>query len=266
VYISRAVSKPVREVLIVYAIVCALTFAITRLRSIPGWAEWVHLLVGGMFLIFAVKLAQREPAGVRGGSHEGFGGGAPDVISGMQRHGIDLAGVLGPPEGSNDSLFTSVRKAIPSALKETGIALAVAAVVFPPFAIGFWWWIGLPSRPFSFGVPEDFGSFALAQLLVVGLPEESLFRGWFQTRLTDAFPKTVKILWVPLSPPAWIAQAVLFAVVHYVVDFNPAKLAVFFPGLLFGWMRGWRGGIGASILFHAMCNVYADLLKHGWTS
>jgi membrane protease YdiL (CAAX protease family) len=74
----------------------------------------------------------------------------------------------------------------------------------------------------------------------------------------------VKILRVPVSPIAWLAQAALFAIVHFVVDFNPAKLAVFFPALLFGWMRAWRGGIGAAILFHAMCNVYADLLKHGW--
>ena len=30
---------------------------------------------------------------------------------------------------------------------------------------------------------------------------------------------------------------------------HPAKLATFFPGLLFGWLRAWRGGIGAAIAF-----------------
>lgn len=237
-------SKPAREVLIVYVLVSAATFGITRLRSVPAAAEWVHLLVGALFLLVAVRLAQREE-------------------NGMQRYGIDLAGVLGPPEGSNDSLITSIGRAIPIALKEAAIAVAVALVIFPPFTAGFWWWHG-PDRAFQLTIPEDFDSFAAAQILVIGLPEEAFFRGYVQTRVSDAAPRTIKLLGVTVSPVALVVQAALFAIVHYVVDFAPARLAVFFPGLLFGWLRAWRGGIGACILLHALSNVYADLLMRGW--
>jgi membrane protease YdiL (CAAX protease family) len=43
-----------------------------------------------------------------------------------------------------------------------------------------------------------------------------------------------------------------------------ARLAVFFPALLFGWLRARTGGIGASVLFHASCNLYALLLGRGY--
>ena len=41
-------------------------------------------------------------------------------------------------------------------------------------------------------------------------------------------------------------------------------VAVFFPGLLFGWLRARRGGIGAAIAVHALSNVLAELLVRGW--
>jgi membrane protease YdiL (CAAX protease family) len=63
---------------------------------------------------------------------------------------------------------------------------------------------------------------------------------------------------------AWLLQALLFAVLHVAVDYNPARLAVFFPALLFGWLRELRAGIGASILVHAACNLLSDLLIRGW--
>jgi uncharacterized protein len=98
----------------------------------------------------------------------------------------------------------------------------------------------------------------------VALPEEAFFRGYVQTRLTDSFPKKVRLLGVPVSPAALLSQAVLFGVLHFAVDFRPERLAVAFPALLFGWLRSWRGGVGAAILVHAMSNVYADILVRGW--
>ena len=41
---------------------------------------------------------------------------------------------------------------------------------------------------------------------------------------------------------------------------NPQRLAVFFPALLFGWMRARTGSIAAGALYHALCNVLADTL------
>lgn len=254
-YMSAPARSPLREVAVVHAVVAVLTFGITRLRDVGPAADYVHLLVAALFLLVAVKLAQREPAG-------------------MERHGIDLAGLLSPPEEETADrsvgplglwdLLRAARDAAPAALRESTIALGLALVIFPPFAIGFHLY-HQPTHPFVPRLPDDMASFALTQLLVVGLPEEALFRGYFQTRLTDAWPPTRRFLGAEVSIPALVGQAALFAVVHFVVDLAPARLAVFFPGLLFGWLRAWRGGIGAAMLLHALSNVYADVLVKGWS-
>jgi membrane protease YdiL (CAAX protease family) len=143
-------------------------------------------------------------------------------------------------------------------------------VIFPPFAIAFYAYYAAVDvhiqHSFHPSFAPDFGSFALAQVVVVGLPEEAMFRGYCQTRLTDAFPKTTKLFGAEVSLPALVLQAALFALVHFVVDLDPQRLAVFFPGLLFGWLRAWRRGIGASILLHALSNLYADVLIRSWLS
>jgi hypothetical protein len=59
-------------------------------------------------------------------------------------------------------------------------------------------------------------------------------------------------------------QALLFALIHFAVDLNPARLAVFFPALLFGWLRALRGGIGAAAAFHASCNLLSEVLVRSW--
>lgn len=237
-----------------FAATTALAAIATRLPSLlPGMAGSEHLLVAGVFLYAAVKLAQREPGG-------------------MRRHGIDLAGMLTPPSPDDErdegpfgiyDLARAAKGALPSALREGGIAIAIAALVFPPFIVGFAWWHA-PARDFAFALPDDLAAFALTQLLVVALPEEALFRGWIQTRLHDRWPPQGKILGVPLDWRAWLLQAALFALVHVATIPHPARLAVFFPGLLFGWLRAWRGGIGAAMLFHALSNVLSEILEKGW--
>ena len=119
-------------------------------------------------------------------------------------------------------------------------------------------------RAFDFRAPPDFWGVAIAQLLVVGLPEEFFYRGSVQTRLTDAFPRTVRILGAELSPVALLLTSTLFAFGHFLVDLDPARLAVFFPSFVFGWMRARRGTIAAGALFHALCNVVADILRIGY--
>lgn len=246
--------RALRETAIVYLAITASTFAVTRLRDLEALGDYVHLVVAAIFLLTAMRLAQREE-------------------DGMRRYGIDLSGLLHSsfddggrpgPFGLFD-LARTARRAAPTGLRELGVALAVVGVVFPPFAIGFWvFW--QPSGAFEPSLPEDFASFALAQVLVVALPEEALFRGYFQTRLTDVWPSTRRLLGADVSPKALIAQAAYFGVLHFVVDLDPQRLAVFFPALLFGWLRAHRGGIGAAIAVHALSNVYSDLLVRGWLS
>ncbi len=249
-----------REIALVYVGIAAATFVATRLRDVEPAADYVQLAVGAIFLLTAMKLAQREP-------------------DGASRFGIGLAGLLAPPDDEDSSwlglreLARTLLRGLPSAARELGVALTMAAVVFPPFVIGFaayyrplgsfvpMWPGGDDAAPAG---PADAAAFALAQVLVVALPEEALFRGYFQTRLTDLWPPATRILGVDVSIRAVLAQAALFAVVHYIVDFSPEKLAVFFPALLFAWLRAWRGGIGSSLLFHALSNVLADVLTKSW--
>jgi uncharacterized protein len=74
----------------------------------------------------------------------------------------------------------------------------------------------------------------------------------------------VRVLGARLSPWAWSCQALLFALLHFGVGLNPARLAVFFPALLFGWLRERRGGIGAAVWFHAFSNLLSELLTRGY--
>ena len=47
------------------------------------------------------------------------------------------------------------------------------------------------------------------------------------------------------------------------LQFNPARLGVFFPALAFGWLKAKEGGIVGPIVFHTLCNVLLDLLLAG---
>jgi len=243
--------RPIRELTLVYAGVAGATVLITRFEEVPPLSDYVHLGVGLLFLVVAIVLAQREP-------------------DGMRRHGLDLEGLLDPPPEDDRAgplglrdLGRSLRRAVPAGFAELGWATLLALIIFPPFTLGFFLY-NQPAHPFVFEVPQDTASFVVAQVLVVGLPEEALFRGYFQTRLGDLWPRRRTLLRVSTSLPALVTQAVLFACIHFLVDLNPARLAVFFPGLLFGWVRTWRGGIGAAIFLHALSNVYADFLVRGW--
>lgn len=237
-----------------FALASLATAAIAQLsRVLPGLEGYVPLLVAAVFLVTAVKLAQREHGG-------------------MYRHGIALAGLMVPPDPDDErppgplglyDLSRALRRALPAGVRESGVALATAALIFPPFVVGFWWWHE-PTHAFVPNLPQEAWSFALTQLLVVALPEEAFFRGYVQTRLHDRWPPTTTILGAKLDLRTWFLTAALFAVIHFVSVPHPARLAVFFPGLLFGWLRAWRGGIGAAMLFHAMSNVLAEILETGW--
>lgn len=149
-----------------------------------------------------------------------------------------------------------------------GIFAVAAVVVLPLFAVGFvtllrlgcahapeWvpgacWKVTHP----AWHLPPQFGLNALAELVVVALPEELFFRGYVQGRLDDAWPPSRKLFGAPIGRGYWL-QAVLFALGHYLVQFEPQMLTRFFPALVFGWMYARTRSILASTLFHAACNL-----------
>jgi len=237
-----------RRVLWVYGLVCVAVFGATRLEPLPVVGQYVHLVVAAIFLLTSIGLTRSDPA----------------------HYGVALGGLLEPstddepagPFGLFD-LSRAVRRALPFMAVELGVAAAIAAVVFPLYAVGFYWW-NQPAGNFSLTLPPNVASFALAQLIVVALPEEAFFRGYLQTALGDLEKKRLRVLGVELAPGGWVLQAILFSAMHFLVEPHPARLAVFFPALLFGWTRAWRGGIGAALALHAMSNLYSEILARSW--
>jgi membrane protease YdiL (CAAX protease family) len=108
-------------------------------------------------------------------------------------------------------------------------------------------------------LPERFPEWVVDQLFVVALPEEFFYRGFLQTRLRDAWPKGKLFLGGRLGPAFWWT-AVLFALGHLAI-FEVWRLGVFFPALLFGWMRERTGTVLGAALFHAAANLYVQFLE-----
>lgn len=99
----------------------------------------------------------------------------------------------------------------------------------------------------------------LFHLVMVAFPEEVFYRGFIQTRLGTVFRRRIRLLGASFGLHVVVASA-LFAVSHLVTIAHPSRLAVFFPGLLFGWLRERTGGVLASVLLHAASNVLLEFL------
>jgi len=150
-------------------------------------------------------------------------------------------------------------------------SLAVSVVVFPPFVIGFAIWYQ-PDLPFEWsravselgrGSSWGLADLVLGHLLVVALPEEAFFRGYLQSALDRRWGTPLRGLGMDIGHGLWVSSAI-FALGHVATTPHPARLAVFFPSLLFGLLRARTGGIGASIVFHATCNMVAAVLAAGY--
>ena len=135
----------------------------------------------------------------------------------------------------------------------------------PPLA-QWWWqtfapicprWLGGLSPPLR--LPPDFVLLMLSQVLVVALPEELFFRGYLWARLEAKWPSHWRVLGAPLGY-TWLVSSAVFAVGHLAVDLDPHRLLVFFPALVFGWMRARSASIVPGLVFHALCNLLSDVL------
>lgn len=108
-------------------------------------------------------------------------------------------------------------------------------------------------------LPDDFIVLALSQVLVVAVPEEVFFRGYLLARFEERWPSRRRFLGAAVGRPLLVTSA-LFALGHFLVDLQPARLAVFFPALAFGWMRSRSGSIAPGAVFHALCNLLSEVL------
>jgi membrane protease YdiL (CAAX protease family) len=170
-------------------------------------------------------------------------------------YGLALGGLLESEALSPVRIFREAARAL-------GWALGLALVIYPAFWLGYvlWW---KPRRPFAWAPPPSFTDEVLGQLFVIALPEEAFYRGFLQTALDDAWKARRRVLGADLGP-GLVVSASLFAVGHLLTEVNPNRLAVFFPALVFGWLRVRTRGVGAGIAFHAMCNLFAAYLARSY--
>jgi membrane protease YdiL (CAAX protease family) len=172
----------------------------------------------------------------------------------IRHYGLGLGGVFEPiPLQARriwGSLWLSLRWCAFSAL-----------IFFPMFWAGFvaWW---SPTRSFEWPPPPSLDSI-LTQILGIAVPEEMFYRGYVQTALDDAFRFRFQFLGATLGAGVLLGS-VVFALGHFATHAHPARLAVFFPSLVFGWLRARTRGVGASIFFHAACNLFSAYLTEGY--
>lgn len=230
-----------KQLAISYAITNGLVFAMSR----PVAMRYqIHELIGALFLaggLISIRLADDD----------------------TERHGVRLGGLFPGRQGDDRSLLRALWESLPSAAREIAAAVAVAAVVLPAYAY-FWPWFNRPPAVRHFSLDPAHLRDIVTNLFAVALTEELYFRGYVQTRLADALgvppdrqhrssPRSMAI-------PIVLASA-LFALTHVIVEVTPQRGAVFFPGLLFGAVRVWRGGIGAATVLHASCNIFESWLE-----
>lgn len=179
----------------------------------------------------------------------------------LQAHGLTLGGMMcrAPVRASQWLLQWG---------RALGWATLLSVVVLLPFAL---LWRPVIER-LGIGTPhafrpqhslETWGSLVATHLLVVALAEESFYRGVLQTRFERSFPRGWNLFGAPVSGGN-VLTSLVFAVGHVVTRTDPAHLLVFFPSLLFGWLRTRTRGVEAGIFFHAFCNLMSEALFDGY--
>jgi len=142
-------------------------------------------------------------------------------------------------------------------LKDLKYFLIASLVFLPPFTAAFFIFEHFANNAaITLCVPEGLGKAIAVHFFYFALPEEFLFRGYLQTRFYRITPKLIgpEKLGLPLAA---IVCAVIFAFAHVIFDASWYRLLVFFPAVIFGWLRHRTGSILASTLFHGACNVTA---------
>ena len=140
-----------------------------------------------------------------------------------------------------------------------GFHAAVIVAVFVPYVIGHYlfahWWFG---ASFRLRVPPDFIESVFDQIVVVALPEEFFFRGYLQTQCDLVWGRPFRFLGARWGIGLPVA-ALVFAACH-VLNGGPARLIVFFPGMLYGWLRARTATIAVPTLYHAASNLLMQVM------
>jgi len=220
--------RPLGIAVLVTALVAVIAYVL------PG--EWQSTGVGFCLLVATHRLVLRRDA---------------DTI---RHHGLGLGGIFEP-------VPLDIRRILRAVASSLAWSALCAALFFPLFWLGFvlWW---QPQRSFEWPPPPAFEA-VLAQVLGIAMPEEMFYRGYVQTALDDQSPRRVRIFGAQLGLGLILGSAI-FALGHVATTGHLARLSVFFPSLVFGWLRARTHGIGAAVSFHAACNIISAYLTQAY--
>jgi membrane protease YdiL (CAAX protease family) len=126
-------------------------------------------------------------------------------------------------------------------------------------------WLGSDALPdaTAFAIPYNLRWIPwmlLMQVVLVAIPEETFFRGYLLRRFARLWPSAGSERFLHISA-ANLASSAIFALAHFAIGFHPARLAVFFPSLLFGRLAERTGGIAASVTLHVLSNLMMQLVS-----
>ncbi len=149
-------------------------------------------------------------------------------------------------------------------VRDVGAALFVSLLTFPLFAVAHHVWQELLGHPYrAFRVPDDLAIVWLKNTLLIALPEELFYRGFLETRLQRLWPTKRTFLGLPLGRTVILASA-LFALGHFLGEYNPARLGPFFPAFVFSALTRRSGSITGAVLYHGASNAFSHLLVAGY--
>lgn len=231
-----------RQIAISFAAVCALVFVCV---SPVGRRFRLQEAVQIVFLVGAIRSVRWDDDDTK-------------------RYGVNLEGIFPGRDGDARSLPRTVIESVPSALREMAVGAGAALLILPIYT-AFWPLFNRPIGPRHFAFDQAHWTEIATQFLVVAFTEEIYFRGYVFTRLCDALgvKRDEGSSKVPLraSVVAILLTSVMFMFVHVLVERSIPRLVVFFPSLVFTALRAWRGGIGAAITLHAVCNLWESYLE-----
>lgn len=141
-------------------------------------------------------------------------------------------------------------------LRSLGTLLVWMVIIFLPYALGVHLWAKMFWGAHAFqlaSLPPL--NLILSQVLVIALPEETFFRGYVQTRFQQVIKPRWRIFGAHLGW-GWILTSVIFALAHSLISYQWWHFAIFFPSLLFGFLREKTDGLVAPILCHAFSNLF----------
>ena len=126
------------------------------------------------------------------------------------------------------------------------VTLALIITLVPLTFIALHWpvkWGGpLPKSPGLWQALDWLGGGLAAAFI-----EETFYRGWLQTLLTRKIGAISAIFLTSL----------VFALSHLIALTGWLRVTTFFPGLVMGYLRYKGGSVMPSIIYHALCNIWA---------